>query len=479
MLFSLLGSVLLLFLLILTAKTLMQRETTLSSAQGPEAVRDPHAEQALSMAIGCRTISHENADATEWEAFTRLQQLLSKTYSLCETMRLTDAELGPHNLVYRFEGKDASCEPALLTAHLDVVGAVEHEWSHPPFAGHIADGYVWGRGSFDCKLQVITILEACEEMLQRGEQPHRTWYIAFGCDEECNASGEGATRISSWFAEQGLHFSLVLDEGGVVSQNYIKGFKQSIAVVGVAEKGYLDLELRVKREAGHSSTPSFPTALGTLSKGLARLERHQMRPYLTAPVRTMLKSLGQQGPFGYSLLFLNPGLFKQVLFSLFSKNPTLNALIRTTVVPTVVSASDKSNVIALEAKAHVNIRLLIGQKQEEAIAWVKRTLADPSIQVSILRHTPPSLVSRTDTEVFAGLKSTILSTFPEALVTPYLMLGATDARKYQALSDQVFRFTPARMNKREIARMHGPDERIGCENIALAKQFYNRLISTF
>lgn len=479
MLFSLLGSVLLLFLLILSAKTLMQRETTLPCTQGPEGSSDLHAEQALSKAIGCRTISNEDVDITEWEAFSRLQEILSENYSLCETMRITDLELGSYNLVYRFEGKDTSGEPALLTAHLDVVGAVEEDWSHPPFAGHIADGYVWGRGSFDCKLQVITILEAFEDLLTRGEQPSRTWYVAFGCDEECNASVEGATRIASWFAKQGVHFSLVLDEGGVVSQNYIKGFKQSIAVVGVAEKGYLDLELAVKREAGHSSTPSFPTALGTLSRGLARLEKHQMRPYLTEPVRTMLKSLGKQGPFGYSLLFLNLGLFKQVLFSLFSKNPTLNALIRTTVVPTVVSASDKSNVIALEAKAQVNIRLLSGQKQEEAIAWVKHTLADASIQVTPLRHTPPSMVSRTDTEVFTSLRSAILATFPEALVTPYLMLGATDARKYQAICDQIFRFTPARMDKSEIARMHAPDERIGCENIALAKQFYIRLITSF
>lgn len=479
MLFSLLISALLLLLIVLTAKTLMQRKTPLPCTESREVKRDAHAEQALCNAITCRTISHEKSEETDWSAFSALQQLISQTYTLCETHRITDADLGPHNLLYRFEGKDASSEPALLTAHLDVVGAADEAWSHDPFAGNLEDGFVWGRGSFDCKLQVITILEAFEELLKRGEQTQRTWYVAFGCDEECNASTEGAVRIAAWLANHKVHLSLVLDEGGVVSQNYIKGFKQDIAVVGVAEKGYLDLELSVVREAGHSSTPSFPTALGTLSRGLARLERHQMRPYLTAPVRTMLKSLGEQGPFAYSLLFLNPRLFKQVLFSVFSKNPTLNALIRTTVVPTVVSASDKSNVIALEAKAQVNIRLLCNQTKEEAIAWVKRTLADPSIRITVVRHTPPSPVSRTDTEVFASLKETILSTFPEALVTPYLMLGATDARKYQGICDQVFRFTPARMDRSEIGRMHAPDERISCENIALAKQFYTRLISSY
>ncbi len=479
MLFSLVASALILFLLILIVKTLMQRKVPSPCTLGEQTARDAHAEQALCKAIRCRTISCEDPQKTEWTAFAALQQHIAQTYSLCNEQRIIDTDLGPYNLVYRFEGKDANVEPALLTAHLDVVGAADDAWSHPPFAGNVEQGFVWGRGSFDCKLQVITILEAFEDLLKRGEQPQRTWYVAFGCDEECNASTEGAVRIAAWFALHNMHFSLVLDEGGVVSQNYIKGFKQSIAVVGVAEKGYLDLELSVQKEAGHSSTPSFPTALGALSRGLARLEQHQMRPYLTTPVRTMLKSLGEQGPFVYSLLFLNPGLFKLILFSVFSKNPTLNALIRTTVVPTVVSASDKSNVIAREAKAQVNIRLLCNQTKDEALAWVKHTLSDPSINITVLRHTPPSQVSRTDTAAFAYLKSTILSTFPEALVTPYLMLGATDARKYQDLCDQVFRFTPARMDRSEVARMHAQDERISHDNIALAKQFYTRLISSY
>jgi carboxypeptidase PM20D1 len=479
MLFLLLSIFLLLFLVALVCRTAILRIHTNMAIMPSHVQTGTEAEAILSKAVACRTVSHAEPDQTDWDEFSHLIALLEKSFPLCNNQRIINETIGPYNLVYCFKGVENDREPALLTAHLDVVGATEHEWTYPPFEGHIGNGYLYGRGSFDCKLQVISILAAFEHILKTKKPVKNTWYVAFGCDEESNSSKEGAVRIAQYFQSKGLHFSFVLDEGGVVSQEYIKGFAQSIAVVGVAEKGYLDLELSVERNAGHSSTPTFPTALGTLSQAVSRLERKQMPARLTPSVKQMLTNLGKEGPFAYSLLFLNLWLTAGLLKLVFSKQATLNAVIRSTIVPTVISASDKSNVIAKKATAIVNCRLLPGDTQETIVSWVTRTIASDSVMVTPLHCTPPSNISKADGDAFRFLSETIKRTFPESIVTPYLMMGATDARKYQDLSDAIYRFTPARMNRSEVDRMHAPDERISLENITLAQQFYAHVITNW
>jgi carboxypeptidase PM20D1 len=199
---------------------------------------------------------------------------------------------------------------------------------------------------------------------------------------------------------------------------------------------------------------------------------------LTAPVKAMLESLGRQGVFAYRLLFLNAWITKPILLWVFSKNPPLNALGRTTVVPTMIEASDKSNVIAEQATAMVNVRLLPTQTQEEVLGWMKKVIGDPAVKLKVVRFTPASEVSPAEGEAFSHLASTITACFRDAVVTPYLMLGATDARKYQNLSNHIYRFTPVRMDKSEVGRMHGVDERISEENIQLAVTFYATLVQS-
>jgi len=477
MLFLFFPIFLLVILAVVVFRTIAMRTHTKRTATHTASKTGIEEETILAEAVMCRTVSHADPNLTDWNEFSRLLALLETSFPLCSKHKITDKAIGPYNLVYCFTGEDKSREPALLTAHLDVVGANEQEWTHPPFDGVIEEGFLYGRGSFDCKLQVISILSAFEHILKTEKHPKHTWYVAFGCDEESNSSKEGAVRIARYFQEQALHFSFVLDEGGVVSQKYIKGFEQSIAVVGVAEKGYLDLELTVERTAGHSSTPAFPTALGTLSQAIHKLENKQMPAKLTPPVKQMLTNLGKEGPFAYSMLFLNLWLTAGLLKFVFSKQATLNAAIRSTIVPTVISASDKSNVIAKKATAIVNCRLLPGDTQESILSWVTRTIASDSVRVKPMHCTPPSHISKTDGEAFSYLSETIKMTFPDSIVTPYLMMGATDARKYQNLSDYIYRFTPARMDRSEVDRMHAPDERISLENISLAQQFYTQLIT--
>ena len=430
----------------------------------------------LQDAITFKTISNNNESDTDWKEFERFESYLATAFPLCEK-NLKQTSTSPHNLIYRFEGLDTSLQPGLLTAHQDVVGANPSEWKHPPFAGDFHEGYIWGRGSFDCKLQLIAILESFETLLKQNRKPQRTWYAAFGCDEEVNAGTKGATCIAQQFKQMGLTFSLVLDEGGVVSEQYIQGINNPIAVVGVAEKGYLDVELSCSRSAGHSSTPEFPTALGKISQAVTKIENHRHPKNITKPVEQMLLNIGKEAPFWHSFLFLNLWLTKPLLVAVFSKSPTLNAVLRTTSVPTMVQASDKSNVIAQQASCTVNSRLLQGDDEKSVVKWLRHTIQDKEVAIQVKKYSQPSKESPTTGKAFESLRATIKEVFPEAIVTSYLMLGATDARKYEGLSEYIYRFTPAQMDKTEIQRMHGPDERISSENLQKSICFFLSLLN--
>jgi len=441
----------------------------------------PDAKQAiekLQHAITFKTVSSREEDTTDWVQFTQFATYLAQAFPLCEKHLSIDCD-SKYNLIYRFIGEDSTALPGLLTAHQDVVSAQAEEWKHPPFAKTLEDGYVWGRGSFDCKLQLIAILEAFELMLQEGRKPKRTWYAAFGCDEEVNGGDKGATLIAEQFERMGLTFSLLLDEGGVVSENYIKGIDRPIAVVGVAEKGYMDTLLSCSREAGHSSTPQMPTALGKIAKAVTAIESSRQESRITKPVEAMLRNIGEEAPFPFAFLFLNLWLTKPLIKLIFSKSPTLNALIRTTSVPTMIEGSDKSNVIAQTSTAVVNTRLLDGDDQQRVLKHFKTIIADEEVSLTVRRYEEPSKASPTTGEAFDLLKATISRVFPEAIVTSYLMLGATDARKYQKVCKNIYRFTPAQMDKSEVQRMHAPDERMHTDNIEKAVTFFFSLLESW
>lgn len=429
----------------------------------------------LAAAVGCATVSRTDAGLVDKSQFSALHELLAGFYPLVHN-RLEIRHIGEMNLVYVWKGTDQSLEPALLTAHQDVVPADDgDQWIFPPFAGTVADGYVWGRGSFDAKAQMIAILEAAERLLASGFQPARTWCIAFGCDEEIRGAA-GASLIAKTFREEGLRFAFVLDEGGVVADGFISHLDHPVAVVGVAEKGDANIKLSCNRAGGHSSSPDNPTALGVLGTAIGRLESAGTRARLTPPVRSMLRTLGKQAPFFLSLVFANLWLFKPLVLVILGKNPTTNALIRTTHAVTMARGSDAPNIISETAEATVNVRLLPGDTVDRTIRWMEKTIKDKRISLSVLEESVPSRTTDTEGKEFKALARTIGEVFPEALVSPYLMTGATDALWYEQVCDHVFRFTPASMNGEELKRMHNRNERFSLDNLAKAIEFYMLLI---
>jgi carboxypeptidase PM20D1 len=369
----------------------------------------------------------------------------------------------------------------VLLAHQDVVPVepgTESSWEHSPFAGDVADGFVWGRGALDDKLNLFGQLEAAEALLHEGGvRPRRTILFGFGHDEELGGPG-GASRIAALLASRGVKPLLVLDEGGSILQGVVPGVEAPVAAVGISEKGYLSLELEAEGQGGHSSMPSPESAIGILAKALRVLEQTPMPARLDGASRAMLEDgVGPEAGFPYRLVYANLWLFGPVLERVLARMPSASAILRTTTALTQLSAGLKDNVIPSKARAVLNFRILPGDSIEKVRAHVVKTVNDPRIAVRALpRQREPSPLSRSDGEGWELLARSIREVRPDAVVAPYLMLAGTDSRHFRGLTENVYRFMPLRLTLDDTKRIHGTNERVAVEEYADLVRSYRRLL---
>ena len=435
--------------------------------------------ERLAQAIQFQTVSHQDPAQFDSGEFIRLHKYLEQAFPKIHST-LTREVVNDHSLLYTWKGQDAGLKPILLMAHIDVVPATsgaEGGWTHPPFEGRISDGYVWGRGTMDDKNSVLAILEAVEVLLREGFQPRRTIYLAFGHDEEISGR-QGAGEIAALLHSRGMELEYVLDEGLSVVEGVVPFISKPVAMVGIAEKGYLSLELTVKSSPGHSSVPPQETAIGALSTAICKLERNQLPWRIGIPARQMFAALAPEMGFGMRMVFANLWLFGWLIKRAFARTPSTNALIRTTTAPTMFQAGVKENILPAEAKAVVNFRLLAGDTITGVTEHVRRTIDDPRVEIRALEGLTgeASFVSDTDASGFGALVRTIRQVYPEAVITPGLVLGATDSRHYADLSNSIYRFSPIRVRPEDLERVHGTDERISIEDHERGVRFYVHLI---
>ncbi len=437
------------------------------------------ASQRLAQAVRFRTLSHQDPAKFPGAEFTRFQAFLARSYPRIRSA-LQRHNVGAYNLLYEWQGSDASLKPILVIAHQDVVPvdpSSADQWLQPPFEGVIAGGFIWGRGTLDDKGAVMALHEAAETLLAQNFRPRRSIYFAFGHDEEVGGR-EGAARTAQWLAARGVRLESVLDEGQVVTEGLIAGFDKPVALIGIAEKGYLSLEFVVEADGGHSSMPPPQTAVGVLSAAIARLEAHPFAATLSEPVREQLAFLGPEQGWSRRMLFANLWLFSPLVKAQMAKAPATNAMLRTTIAPTMLEGSIKENVLPMRARGVVNLRLLPGMSSDEAIRRVVAVIDDVRVKVVATgtSNSEPSPVSDTGSEAFAKLHRAVQASFPDALVAPSLVLGATDTRHFVAISDSVFRFLPARLGRADLPRYHGVNERISVENYGEYLRFYMRYL---
>jgi carboxypeptidase PM20D1 len=458
--------------IVVVANALMQRPLQPQvPAASPLPIDPPAAARRLAKVITMPTVSYEDPGRLDRAAFERLHAFLTDHYPRVREQldRYVIADL---SLLYTWPGSDPDLPAVMLTAHQDVVPADASDWTQPPFEGVIEDGYIWGRGAMDDKVGVLGILEATEYLLGIGFQPRRTIYFAFGHDEELD--GTGAAAIAAELQAQGARIDFVLDEGMMIVEGIVPGLDAPAALIGLAEKGYANVTLSVETTGGHASVPPHETAVGILAKALTRLQANPMRARFEGPVQDMFRWLSPEMSLGPRIVLGNLWLFGPLVRAELTRSPETNAAIRTTAAPTMLSASDAPNVLARQASAVINCRILPGDSIEGTLEHVRRVVDDPRVQVVLGpgEANGPTPVSPVDADAFEHIAASVRAVFPDAVVAPSLVIPATDARHYGALTDKVYRLLPISVTAEDVARFHGIDERISVQGYADVISFY-------
>jgi carboxypeptidase PM20D1 len=437
------------------------------------------ASQRLSEIVQIQTISYSVDAPVEKDAFLKLHAYIQASFPKIDTL-LEREIISDFSLLYQWEGSDPDLQPILLTAHMDVVPiepGTEMQWTHPPFAGAVQEGYIWGRGTLDMKVSVGGILEAIELLLDQGFSPKRTIYLAFSHDEELG--GPSGTRgIVQTLQERGIELLYTLDEGMPITHGIVPGIERPVALIGTAEKGRVSLELTAYGDGGHSSLPPLSTPVGEIGHALNLLETNQMPRRLQRPTTEMFAGLASKMPLSQRVALANMWISKAYLLSFLQKSAAGNASIRTTTAATIIQGGFKPNVLPTDVRAVVDYRILPGDTVDGVIDHVRNTIDDDDIEIRQIgnKASDPSRVSDSTNESFGSIARAIQQIFPDVVVAPGLVIGRTDSRHYSEISVDNYRFLPMRLRSEDLGRIHGIDERIAIANYEEIIRFYAQLI---
>lgn len=469
-LFTVLVAVLLAIILVRTA--LFKPKNVISVSTPDVKLDEDKVIQHFSELVQLKTISSINPDEMDMKVFKAFQEKLDVLYPVV-TSTCQKEFIGPTGVLYRWPGKD-SHQVTVLMSHYDVVPADETYWEKDPFSGLVEEGVVWGRGTIDTKVTLLGILESAEQLMTDGYIPDHDIYFSFTGDEE--VSGPSTPEIVESFKKRGITPYLVIDEGGVVLKDVFPGVHKQTALVGVGEKGYLDVEITGTSSGGHSSAPPSNTLTGDMARMITSIEKKSMTSHLTPPVLEMFDRLGRHSTFTYKMIFGNIWLFAPVLKSLFHRQGgQMNALIRTTTAVTKLEGSKAFNVLPPKGTIGVNCRILNTDTVESTLNHLK-SLSETEFEYTRIEFREASPITPTDTKQWKLMEEVIGDMWPEAVISPYLMIAATDSRHYNLISEHVMRFAPTAITKEELEMIHSNNERIRTDTVIECVQFYIKLI---
>lgn len=432
----------------------------------------------LAEAIRFETVSHQDPSELDVAAFDAFRAFLRFTYP--RVFSSLDVELiSEHSLLIRWPGEKDDLSPVLFDAHYDVVPiepGTGEDWEHPPFAGVIADGYVWGRGALDDKSAVISTLLAMEQLLEDGFVPDRTVYFSFGHDEEVEGR-MGAARIAQLLKERGVRFDYVVGEGGGVVEAYPLLPDRTVALIAVAEKSYLTLHLGTVGEGGHSAFPPDDSALVRMSRAVAALHDNPFDAELVSPVDDMFRAIGQQKSGIVGFLLRNPRLSAPLLVSQLDDDRVGRTMIRTTTAVTIVNSGIKENVVPQRAEATVNFRLLPGDSVDQVVARVEEIVDDPRMEIRVDSWGEGPGVADIEGDGYLRIRAAVETALPDVVVAPALLTATTDSRHYSELTDDVYRFHPWPLDMSDRIGVHGTNERVSVEGMVRAVAISRALIT--
>jgi carboxypeptidase PM20D1 len=476
---SILGLIALAALTVALARTLNSRPAQETVSRVSFDVDGKGAIERFQGAVRFQTISTASGPSDP-AAFLALHDFLRQSFPLVHKT-LARETVGELSLLYRWPGKDPKKAPIVLMGHLDVVPVApgtEASWRKAPFEGAIEGDWIYGRGTIDDKSTVMAVLEAVEHLIGQGFTPDRTVILQFGHDEEAGGLA-GAKAIVDKLVAEGVTPALVLDEGGAVISGKALGAGPMIAVVGVAEKGAVSIELSVSGDGGHSSTPPFTTHIGRLARAVAAVEANPFPARIDGVAKAMFEHAAPYLPFGPRFAMTNLWLTRPLVTRVLLARPLTAAILRTTTAPTIFNAGNKDNVLPPTASAVVNFRIKPGETVESVTERVRVLVADPAVKVMARGFSSdPSPVSSIDGPAFLAIRRTIRETLgaEPPPVLPFLVMGGTDSRYWARKSPLTYRFSPFTMEEDVTRRAHGTDERLSVEGFVKGIRFYVQLI---
>ncbi len=439
----------------------------------PASVDEKAAAEHLQAMIRCKTVSNIDMTTVDEKEFAAFKDLLAPMFPTVHE-KCAREEIGPHGLLFTLKGKRSDA-PSVFMAHYDVVPVEEKEWQEPPFSGAIKEGELWGRGTLDTKCTLLGVLEAAETLLKEGFVPENDLYFAFGGDEE--VMGEDAQAIVETLQKRGVKPAFVLDEGGAIVEGVFPGVKKSAALIGIAEKGSISVDVTATAKGGHASAPPPRQSMATLSRAIGRLAAKPMPFALTKPARELFDVMGRHSSFAFKLIFANLWCFAPLLNLICRMSGgELNALVRTTCAFTRAKAAEAYNVLPTQATAGLNLRIICGETVEQVKRRLETAIGDDAVKVEVVQGTGPSEVSATYDDAWNRLDSAIRQTYPGVLVAPYLMLAASDSRHYGPICDHVYRFSGMPLSKEQRGLIHNANERIPLGHIRDTVAFYIRVM---
>lgn len=400
----------------------------------------------------------------------KLNEILPNVFNTCDITKV----LG-NALLFKWRGKSDK-KPVVLMGHQDVVPADNLNWKYPPFSGTIAEGRVWGRGAIDCKNTLYICLKAIDELIAEGYVPDNDVYIASSDNEE--SFGKGANAIKNYLRENGVKPFIVLDEGGAILPSPFPGMTKPYAMVGILEKGYADLKFIAKSKGGHSSYPAHDNPVARLSAFITDVENgNYFKKKMEPQVAEMLKAMSDGMTSGMRFLLKNVNVFKPLITNVLPKVSHYgNALMSTTCVFTMTKASDAPNVIPQEASAVANLRFIPHQDKDECVAMLTELAKKYDLETEIVEAYKSLPPVSTKSDGYKMLTDNIKKCFPDIGISPYLILGGTDARHFQDICDCVMRFTPIMYADDQMAGMHSSNESIDIDALGGGVNFMKELI---
>ncbi len=401
-------------------------------------------------------INTTNPPGNELEAAKYLQEVFEKEGIAA---KIYESAPGRGNLVARIPGSGRA-RPLILMAHLDVVAAKSAQWSHPPFAAEIADGYLWGRGAIDMKGMLAMEVLALLLLKRGGHTPGREIILVAAADEEA-----GSNYGVEWLLEQDIpglkEAEYILNEGGEGK------IDNSVPVYACqnGEKGVLWVKMKVHGVPGHASMPSKDNAIIRMATLLNRIGRYKPMITLSETTRKFLVKIAKAKGLRLSEDSANLDYSLQLFASRHFKNErSVQAMLYNTISPTILKAGEKVNVLPELCEATLDCRLVPGETPEGFLEKLRDLVNDSSVEWEILQTAEPT-ESPVNTELFSVIQRTVQRINPKAIAVPYLSPGGTDSRYFRKRGITAYGFFPIILSESELQRMHGIDERISLENL--------------